>query len=394
MFEVPLPTGAASTSILVDSRLSPSVRLTGAHHRNKGARDASRTGESWIMGRGCGMVCTVLGLVTKRQRYLWFVLAVVVHLLGAAPAWPWGCEGHETIALIAARQLTPHARKMVDELLQPSPIDRRLERSCRTTGNVVADASTWADDVRHDQTSPFFNTGRWHFIDIPRGTSSGEVGRFCPPPTGRTGLSPAGCVVTAIEDQLTVLRKIGGERRRAAEALMWLIHLIGDLHQPLHCSTNNDAGGNCVPVTYFGIAPQLSSDHPEEGMYQPNLHAVWDTSIIRRILQHRSAGWFADVLQRRFAAQIPAWQRMPIDLRTWAWESHRVAEQTAYGQLPVAIPLATPQRGVQCSEVSQKMLALHERLGQQYEDPAAPVIEEQLAKAGVRLAMVLNRLWP
>ena len=313
------------------------------------------------------------------------MLGAVALLVGPAPAWPWGCEGHETIALIAGWQLTPHARKMVDELLQPSPIDPHLERSCRTTGNVLADASTWADDVRRDQSSPFFNTGRWHFIDIPRGASSGEVGRFCPPPTG--------CIVRAIEDQLTVLRKTGGERRRAAEALMMLIHLIGDLHQPLHCSTNNDAGGNCVPVTYFGIAPQLSSEHPEEGMYQPNLHAVWDTGIIRRILQHRSADWFADVLQRRFAAQIPAWQRMPIDLHAWALESHHVAEQTAYGQLPVAIPIASPQRGVQCGEVSQKMLALHERLGQRYQDAAAPVIEEQLAKAGVRLAMVLNHLW-
>jgi len=314
------------------------------------------------------------------------MLGAAALLVRPAPAWPWGCEGHETIALIASRQLTPHARKMVSELLQPSPIDPRLERSCRAAGNVFADASTWADDVRRDQSSPFFNTGRWHFINIPRGASSGEVGRFCP--------SSAGCIVTAIENQLAVLRKIGGERRRAGEALMLLIHFIGDLHQPLHCSTNNDAGGNCVPVTYFGIAPQLSSDRQEDDVYQPNLHAVWDTNIIRRIVGHRGSSWFAAFLQQRFAAQMPAWQRMPIDVRAWAWESHRVAEQTAYGQLPVAIPIASSRRGVQCGEVSQKMLALHERLGQRYQDAATPIIEEQLSKAGVRLAMVLNRLWP
>ena len=340
------------------------------------------------------MVCTMPRVTAKRQRCLWFMLAAAALVVGPAPAWPWGCEGHETIALIASRQLTPHARKMVSELLQPSPIDPRLERSCRAAGNVFADASTWADDVRRDQSSPLFNTGRWHFINIPRRASSGEVGRFCRPPSGRNGPSSAGCIVGAIESQLTALRKIGGERRRAAQALMLLIHLIGDLHQPLHCTTNNDAGGNCVPVTYFGIAPQLPPDRQEDDVYQPNLHAVWDTNIVRRIAGHRGSSWFAAFLQQRFAAQMPAWQRMPIDVSAWAWESHRVAEQTAYRQLPVAIPIASPRRGVQCGEVSQKVLALHERLGQRYQDAATPAIEEQLAKAGVRLAMVLNRLWP
>jgi hypothetical protein len=322
---------------------------------------------------------------TKRRRCLW-VLGAAALFVGPAPAWPWGCEGHETIALIAGSQLSAHARKMVTELLQPSPIDPRLERFCPTTGNALADASTWADDVRRDLVSPFFGTGRWHFINIPRGAPAGEVRRFCPP--------SAGCIVKAIEDQLAVLRKVGGERRRAAEALMLVIHLVGDLHQPLHCSTNGDAGGNCVPVTYFGIAPQPSADHPEDEVYQPNLHAVWDTDIIRRILWHRSPGWFADFLRRRFAAQMPVWQRMPIAVEAWAWEGHRVSEQTAYGQLPVAVPTASPQRGAQCGEVSRHMLALHEHLGQRYQEAAVPVIEEQLAKAGVRLAMLLNHLWP
>jgi hypothetical protein len=309
-----------------------------------------------------------------------------VLLVGPTRAWPWGCEGHETIALITSRQLTPRAWRKVSELLQPSPIDPRLERSCRTTGNVLADASTWADDIRHDPMSPLARTGAWHFIDIPRAATPGDLGRFCP--------RRSGCVVTAIEAQLATLRKPHAERQRAAEALMLLVHLIGDLHQPLHCATNDDAGGNCVPVTYFGIAPQLSPDHSEEGVYRPNLHAVWDTSIIRRIVGYRGSSWFADFLQRRFAAQIPTWQRMPIDVEAWAWESHRVAERTAYEQLPVTLPIASSQRSIECSNVARKILALHERLGQRYQDAAAPVIEEQLAKAGVRLAMVLNRLWP
>jgi len=333
------------------------------------------------------MVCfTMVRPATRRRRGLWCLLRAAVLLVGPAPAWPWGCEGHETIALIASSQLTAHARKMVSELLEPSLIDPRLERSCRTGSNVFADASTWADDVRRDQGSPYFGTGPWHFINIPRGAAPGEVRRFCP--------SPTGCIVSAIAEQLAVFRKGGGERRHAGEALMLVIHLVADLHQPLHCATNGDAGGNCVPITYFSLAPQLPRDRPDDDVYQPNLHAVWDTSVIRRIVGHRSSRWFADFLQRRFAAQMPAWQRMPIDVEAWAWESHQVAEQTAYGRLPVAIPIASPRRGAECRQVSQKMLALHERLGRRYQDAATPVIEEQLAKAGVRLAMVLNHVWP
>jgi hypothetical protein len=314
------------------------------------------------------------------------LLGAVVLLVGPAPAWPWGCEGHETIALIASRQLSPHARKMVTELLEPSPIGPHLARACHpSTGSVLADVSTWADDIRHDPMSPLARTGAWHFIDIPRAAAPGDLVRFCPRTTG--------CVVRAVEAQLATLRQPHAERQHAAEALMLLVHLIADLHQPLHCITNDDAGGNCVPVTYFGIAPRLPWDEPEEDVYQPNLHTVWDTSIVRRILRHRSPGWFADSLQRRFETQMRAWQGMPIDVDAWAWESHRIAERIAYGELPVAIPIASPQRSTQCREVSQKMRALHERLGQRYQDVAAPVIEEQLAKAGVRLAMVLNRLW-
>ena len=345
-------------------------------------------GDSWFVDRVSGMVCdTMSEPATKRRRCLWSVLGAAALFVGPAPAWSWGCEGHETIALVASRQLTPHARKMVSELLHPSPIDSHLERACHPSGgNALSDVSTWADDIRHDPTSPLTRTRTWHFIDIPRAATRGDVDRFCP--------RAAGCIVTAIDTQLATLRKPHAERQHTAEALMLLVHLIGDLHQPLHCTTNNDGGGNCVPVTYFGMAPQLPRDRPEDDVYQPNLHAVWDTGIIRRIVGHRGSSWFADFLQRRFAAQMPAWQRMPIDVSAWAWESHRVAEQTAYGQLPFAIPIASPQRGVHCQEVSQKMLALHEHLGQRYQEAVVPIIEEQLAKAGVRLAMVLNRLWP
>lgn len=275
---------------------------------------------------------------------------------------------------------------MVHDLLDVAPIDPRTQRFCHPAArSVMADASTWADDVRGDDTSPFRGTGHWHFINIPRGASQSDLSRFCP--------SRTGCVLTAINEQLAAIRSRTTDRRRA-DALRFIIHLIGDLHQPLHDTTNNDLGGNCVPVAYLGSEPLLAPDHPEDGVYRPNLHTVWDTGIIRRIMAHRSPTWFADVLDHRFQSQLMSWQRKTIDFNQWAWESHQLAEQTAYGLLPTPIRAERPARATHCREMSEKILALHERLTERYQDAAAPVVEEQLAKAGIRLAMILNRIWP
>jgi hypothetical protein len=302
------------------------------------------------------------------------------------PAGGWGCEGHETIALIAEKHLTAHARRMVQDLLNGSPIDPRTERLCHpTTRDAMANASTWADDVRGDTSSRYYGTGQWHFVDIPRGVSQVDPKRFCP--------SRKGCVLTAITEQLAELENGRNERRRA-DALRFVIHFVGDLHQPLHTATNNDLGGNCVPVAYLGMEPRRSSG--EGDVYQPNLHAVWDTSIIQYVTDHRGADWLAETLDRRFREQIPSWQRQTVDLNQWAWESHEVAEHVAYGLLPVPLPVRRDRPGAapRCGETSETILALHERLTKRYLDGAIPAVEEQLSKAGIRLAILLNRIWP
>jgi hypothetical protein len=317
-----------------------------------------------------------------RRLAIAFLLIVCVPL----PARGWGCEAHETIALLADKHLTAHARKMVYELLEAAPVDPRTPRSCHpTTPTVFVEASFWADDVRRDKTSPFHETGPWHFIDIPRGVSSGDLRRFCP--------ARKGCVLQAIDEQIRVLRTARGDRRRA-DALRFIIHLIGDLHQPLHAATNNDRGGNCVPVAYFGMEPRLPPNHTQDDAYRPNLHAVWDTDIIRRILRHRDPAWFAGVIEHRFQSQMVSWQRQPIDLNQWAWETHQVAEETVYGLLSTPIPPEPPTRETPCDRMSQRMLTLRERVTKRYQKAAVPVVEEQLAKAAIRLAMVLNQLWP
>jgi hypothetical protein len=177
--------------------------------------------------------------------------------------------------------------------------------------------------------------------------------------------------------------------------LRFLIHFVGDLHQPLHAVTNNDEGGNCVPVAYFSALPQLRNPVAEN--YTPNLHAVWDTSILERIMAGKRPDQVAIELERSFRSNIARWQQSASDINQWAWESYGIAQETVYGKLPVPIRAETPQPVKSCANdnhISTRMLNLHERLGQPYQDMAVPIVQQQLAKAGARLAHLLEQLWP
>ena len=108
--------------------------------------------------------------------------------LGTPSAQAWGCKGHQTVALIAEKHLTPEARQMVLKLLGDNPMDPKLRRWCgNATTDLMVDASTWPDDVRNERQN-----GPWHYIDIPRGKHKGELDEFC---------GTDGCVTRAIEEQ-------------------------------------------------------------------------------------------------------------------------------------------------------------------------------------------------
>jgi hypothetical protein len=308
-------------------------------------------------------------------------------LCAPSAAWAWGCEGHQIVALIAERNLTPHALAMVKQILKDGPIDPSLDRYCKNGSvDAMADASTWADDIRNlrHETAP------WHYVDIPLGTSHRDLSKFC----GREG-----CLTRAITGEIATLRATGPttriDPRKRAEALRFLIHFVGDLHQPLHAVTNNDEGGNCVPVAYFSALPQLRNPVAEN--YTPNLHAVWDTSILERIMAGKRPDQVAIELERSFRSNIARWQQSASDINQWAWESYGIAQETVYGKLPVPIRAETPQPVKSCANdnhISTRMLNLHERLGQPYQDMAVPIVQQQLAKAGARLAHLLEQLWP
>src|SRR5882762_2285494 len=126
-------------------------------------------------------------------RIIWLTGALSLLACASPPARAWGCKGHQTVALLAEKRLTPEARQMVQKILADNPIDPKLKRWCgNATMDLMVDASTWPDDVRNER-----NNGPWHYIDIPLGKHKGSLKEYC---------TAEGCITLAIEQQRALLK--------------------------------------------------------------------------------------------------------------------------------------------------------------------------------------------
>jgi hypothetical protein len=284
------------------------------------------------------------------------------------------------VALIAEKHLTPEARQLVEKLLGENPIDPKLRRWCgNSTTDLMVDASTWPDDVRNERKN-----GPWHYIDIPRGKDKGPLDESC---------GPEGCVTRAIEEQRAILKDKSADSMQRAEALRYLIHFVGDLHQPLHAINNADNGGNCVAVKYFRHEPLLNALRPEREDYSPNLHQIWDTDIVERDMEISSPLRYADELDEKFHRETAAWDVAGVHVDNWAWESHERAETAVYDAFPKKIGIEPDMKLKSCAEnnhMGKRMFEKHLAVGEDYQNNAAKAAETGLAEAGVRLAMILN----
>jgi len=310
--------------------------------------------------------------------------------LGCAHAEAWGCDGHRAVVFIAERLLPPATIASVTTTLAAAPIDPGLRRFCDAVpDDPIADSATWADDVRDAEPATF----GWHFINVPRGatlTASNEHA-YC---------HGGNCVVEAIAAQFRALTTASSNAATKGRALRFLLHLVGDLHQPLHATTNGDRGGNCVPVTYYDRAPEQTP----AGDFSPNLHGVWDASTIRTAMTARG---LADA--RALASDIVAHRPLPASaapknptkavVTAWAQSSHSIGANLAYRRLPTPIapePLSAASLA-SCAanhDVVHRMLAKHEVIDARYEQASVPAIFSQLRVAGIRLAAVIKAAFP
>jgi len=305
------------------------------------------------------------------------VVSILATAFSAPVAHAWGCKGHQTVALIAEKHLTPEAKELVFSLLSANPIDPQVKRYCGgAVSDPMGDAATWADDVRGERRN-----GPWHYIDIPRGAPRGPLEGFC---------GKEGCVVSAIAEQVAILTDKNASGAKRADAVRYIIHFVGDLHQPLHSTTNADEGGNCVPVKYFWRQPQ------ERGHgYSPNLHAIWDSAILERDSDGADPGEYAEKLEATFSGAIQGWQKAGIHVDDWAWESHEDAETTVYDKLTPKVAIEPNVPVHSCTDdnnIGERLLHEHILAGETYQEQAAPVVEQKVEQAGVRLAMILNEV--
>lgn len=282
------------------------------------------------------------------------------------------------VALIARAHLTPAVSAAVDVLLKAGPIDPALNRFCKDRpDDLLADAATWADDAKNGE-----KTSVWHYVDIPRTvTAVTSLDPWCPDiGPSVDGKNRPGCITKAIDYELAILKDGTKPAKDRATALRYIVHFLGDLHQPLHDSDNNDQGGNCTSMQFFG------GDKPV------NLHSIWDYLLIEHQMEisKLSQPAYAAALDAKFAGRAASVMSAKIDPVAWAWETHAISESVTYGLLSPQIPKEDPAAGTACQAERDKVQALKIAIGDAYFSKSIPVIEEQIAVAGYRLAAVLN----
>lgn len=279
-------------------------------------------------------------------------LAVLMMLWLAAPAAAWGPQGHKVVALIARAHLQPAVRAQVEALLA-ADADPLIAHD-------IAAESIWADVYRSASKAHERATGKWHFmnLDLRRPNLAWACYHFPKlAPAQPASAGPADdCVMHKIEQFERELRDSATRPQERLLALKFLLHLVGDLHQPLHVGDDHDRGGN-----------ELSVRLPDGELR--NLHAAWDSYFVERL--DRDAARLAARLDAQITPeQRRLWQRgNPQD---WAWESWRIARDEVYARLPAP-----------SGDIYQ--------LDAAYEANAERVAAMQLQKAGLRLALLLNR---
>jgi hypothetical protein len=246
----------------------------------------------------------------------------------------WGPKGHAIVADIAASRLTPTAKKNLQLLLG---------------AESLASIASWADQVRKDHDEAY----DWHFVDIPQDAPGFSEERDCFRPQDKhknADIDHHNCVVDRIEIFTKVLSDQNASPAQRLEALKWVVHFVGDLHQPLH-AIDTAHGGNDIKLPVFGS--------PKCGDYDCNLHWTWDTLLLEHAgyTEEEYVGRLNTLIEQKHLAATGT----PLD---WANESHLEARH-----------ILTPTPTVVDEAYYQANISL---------------INERLALAGLRLAKVLN----
>ena len=243
-------------------------------------------------------------------------------LIFSGQALAWGQTGHRVVGLVAQQHLNKKARKAVIRVLQD---------------NSLAEVSNWMDDVKSDAN--YNHTHDWHWVTIPDNMTYAQ-----------TTKNPNGDLIMKIEELVVALKSKKLSIEKEQESLKFLVHLVGDLHQPLHVGGKDDSGGNAVKLQWFG---------------QPtNLHRVWDSDMIEG--KDLSFTELAGFLGEPSNTQVKTWQAGSV--RDWA-HGMMVFRPQVYN---------IPQDG---------------KLGYRYSYDNFNTVQQLLLESGTRLAGLLNEIY-
>ena len=291
-----------------------------------------------------------------------FLSAFAIAVIDAranSTAWAWGNQGHEIVAIIAADNLSLSAREQVARILGTASDAGSLEKAM-AAASVRPDPSLGKKIARPLPGITLTSACRTGGLIYRRGALGGD------------------CVTAKLDEYVNRLKEGNCDPWGAAGDLAFLIHLVGDIHQPLHTATDADKGGNCIAV----------ESHP----YARNLHAAWDTAVVYRLEDSVDSGnpdATAHKLAQLYASQKDADSWKPGDTDDIAWESNQLARAQIYQAL--RIPVEPCEPGVNsCVHAPGGPVKLDDA----YMSTAATIAGQQLAKAGFRLASLLNSIWP
>ncbi|MCG8795237.1 S1/P1 nuclease [Tenacibaculum finnmarkense] len=236
----------------------------------------------------------------------------------------WGQTGHRATGEIAQNNLTKKAKRQIDKLLQ---------------GESLAFVSTYADEIKSDRKK-FGKFYTWHYINMPLDAKYSEVAK-----------NPKGDLITGIEACVKILKDKNSSIKDKRFYLKMLVHLIGDLHQPLHIGQKENKGGNAIQVQWHGKGS--------------NLHRVWDGDLIN--MWDMSYLELADNAKRLSKEQIKVLQKGTVI--DWMQDTHTLTKKV-YGSVKTG-----------------------DKLSYRYSYDYFPVVREQLQKGGLRLAKLLNEIF-
>ena len=258
-----------------------------------------------------------------KQNLLTALILFITFQLSASVKPEWGPTGHRTTGVIAENYLTKKAKKHINDLLN---------------GHSLAFVSTFGDDIKSDSRYNKYYT--WHYVNFPFNTKYENSNK-----------NPKGDVITGIEYCINVLKNKESSKEDQIFYLKFLVHLIGDMHQPMHVGKAEDKGGNDFQVRWFNKGT--------------NLHRLWDSDMIEHYnMSYTELAANADKLNKN---QIYLIQQGTI--LDWAYETQKLAIKV-YGSAKIG-----------------------EKLGYRYSYDHFTTVRSQLQKAGIRLAKILNDIY-